>query len=442
MFNMENKVTLDKKDSSICIEKLTISNPDTYNFLKDKENLVDWTTKALIIGCVGLRQMVLTENVDFVEKEFNRFIAQAKETFEKQTNNINDQIKTSFTMNNTQAKEIFEKQTNNLNDKIENTFSLNNVQSPLFQMKELIDSYFNKDKGQIKKIIDETFNIDNKKSSLSLLIEELKNNSEMDEKKIQELLDPNKTDSPARQLKEQILSKLNEIREKEIKEIRDHVLQESAIELEKQKGTSKGFDFEENVYKTLQTLASFYENNISLIGDKAGIASKKGDILIELENKKSIVVECKDSSGYSSKKTIEEINEAVENRKASFGVFLFAKREEMPRELCPIKITDKYLVTYYDEDNLYFAYRIARLFSLKNTENSEDKVNFEKISAELSTMEDTFKNISAIQTKVSSIINSGEYIRENLKTLRDGIEGSMEKIKNALGEKFEEEGKK
>src|SRR3989344_4441895 len=222
-----DKVTLDKKNSEVYIENLKISNPDTYNFLKDKENLIDWTTKALIIGCVGLRQMILTENVDFVEKEFNKFIVKAKETFEKQTDNINE--------------------------KIETTFSLNNTKSPLFQMKELIDLYFNKDKGQIKRIIDETFNIDNKKSALSLLIKELKINSEMDEKKLHELLDSNKTDSPARQLKEQILNKLNEIRDKEIKDIRDQVLKENAVNIEKQRGTSKGFVFEEEVYKTLQT---------------------------------------------------------------------------------------------------------------------------------------------------------------------------------------------
>src|SRR3989344_5306683 len=409
----KNKVILDEKNAQICIENLTISNPDTYNFLKDKENLVDWTTKALIIGCVGLKQMVLTENIDFVEKEFNKFIAKAKEAFEKQTNNINE--------------------------KIETTFSLNNTQSPLFQMKELIDSYFNKDKGQIKRIIDETFNMDNKRSSLSLLIEELKGNSEMDEKKLQELLDPNRTDSPVRQLKEQILNKLNEIRDKEIKDIRDQVMKETAINLEKQKGTSKGLVFEDDVYKTLQTLASYYENIISIVGDKSGTESKKGDISIELENKKSIIIECKDSSSYSSKKTIDEINEAIQNRKASFGIFLFAKREEMPKEFCPIKITDKYLITYYDEDNLYFAYRLARLFVLRSREDSDDKVNFEKISSELNTIEDNFKNIDAIQTKVTTIINSGEYVRENLKLLRDSIDGSVTKIKNALGEKFEEE---
>lgn len=405
----KNKVTLNNKNAEVHIENLTISHPDTYNFLKDKENLEDWTTKALIIGCVGLRQMVLTENVDFVEKEFNKFITKAKETFEKQTDNINE--------------------------KIETTFSLSNIQSPLFQMKEFIDGYFNKDKGQIKKIIDDTFNIDNKKSALSLLIEELKKNSEMDEKKLHELLDSNKTDSPAKHLKDQILEKLDEIRDRELKDIRDQVLKESAIALEKQKGTSKGFEFEKAVYTTLQTLASYYENTVNLVGDKSGVESKKGDILVELENKKSVIVECKDSAAYTSKKTIDEINEAIQNRKASFGIFIFAKRDEMPKELCPIKITDRYLITYFEEDNLYLSYRIARLFVLKERDNLEE-INFEKISSELNVIEENFRNMDTIQTKVSTIINSGEYIRENLKLLRDNIDESVQKIKKVLGVKY------
>ncbi len=119
------KITINKEKEEIQINNLNISNSDTYNFLKDKDNLEDWIKKALIIGCVGLKQMVLTENVDFVEKEFNKFIDK--------------------------AKNIFEKETSNLHNKIETTFSLENTQSPLFKMKELINTYFDKDEGQIKK---------------------------------------------------------------------------------------------------------------------------------------------------------------------------------------------------------------------------------------------------------------------------------------------------
>ncbi len=231
--------------------------------------------------------------------------------------------------------------------------------------------------------------------------------------------------------------KVNRKQGKEIKDIRDQVIKETAVNLEKQKGTAKGIEFEEEVYSTLQTLASYYENTVELTGTQSKVGSKKGDILIELENKKKVIIECKDSSSYSTKKTIDEINASIQNRNASFGIFLFAKRNEMPRELCPIKITDKYIITYYDEDNLYFAYRIARLFALKNSANSEDKIDFAKISSELNTMEDNFKNIDSMQVKATTIINSGEYVRKNLNLLRENIEKSVKKIKDEMCDKYE-----
>ena len=43
------------------IAYLEIPNQEVYNFLKDKENLGEWIKKALTIGCIGLKQMVLTE---------------------------------------------------------------------------------------------------------------------------------------------------------------------------------------------------------------------------------------------------------------------------------------------------------------------------------------------------------------------------------------------
>lgn len=406
-----NKTEYNAETGTIRIKDLVISNPDTVAFFKDKENLDDWVTKSIIIGAVGLRQMVLTENVDFVEKEFNRFLAK--------------------------SKEIFENQSVLLNDKIENTFSMKNTQSPLYQLKVLIDQYFNKDKGHIRDLIDETFNIDNKTSAFSQLIEELRRNSQMGDEKISELLDSNKMDSPARQLKEQIIEKLNEIRDRELKDIRDNLLKESAIQLEKERGTAKGFVFEERVVNILETIASYYEDSVIPTGEKTGTSGKKGDIMIETENGKNIIIECKDSSGYSSRMCIDEIKEAIKNRNSEYGIFLFANREEMPKPLTPIKITDKYLITYFDEDNLYFAYRIARLFVSRKNNVQGEEINFETISSEISQIEENFKHIDLIQLKATAIINSGEYIKTNLKKVRENIEESLVKIKGSLGQRFE-----
>ncbi len=158
-----------------------------------------------------------------------------------------------------------------------------------------------------------------------------------------------------------------------------------------------------------------------------------------MENKRKIIIECKNSSSYSTKKSIDEINNAIKNRDASFGIFIFAKREQMPKEICPIKINDKYVIIYYDEDNLYFAYRIARLFALKRESNYEEGINFEKISSELINMEDNFRDIDSIQKKVTTILNSGEYIRENIKKLKNNLDEGIENIKRELGEKYQEQ---
>jgi len=73
----KSPIILNKAKREITIQDLTISDSNIYDFLKDKQNLENWITKALIIGCIGLKQMVVTENVDFVEKEFNKFISKA-----------------------------------------------------------------------------------------------------------------------------------------------------------------------------------------------------------------------------------------------------------------------------------------------------------------------------------------------------------------------------
>ena len=44
-----------------------------------------------------------------------------------------------------------------------------------------------------------------------------------------------------------------------------------------------------------------------------------------------------------------------------------------------------------------------------------------------------------MQTKASSIINSGEYIRTHLNSVREKIDENLQKVKRSLGKKYEEE---
>ena len=83
MVERKTNIKLKKAKKEVLIDGLKISNPAVYDFLEDKKDLDSWVEKAIILGCVGLKQMVLAENVDFVEKEFNKFLEDSKRNFEK-----------------------------------------------------------------------------------------------------------------------------------------------------------------------------------------------------------------------------------------------------------------------------------------------------------------------------------------------------------------------
>lgn len=514
------KIKLNKRKKEITIENLVIKNPEVFNFLEDKKDIDYWIEKSLSVGCIGLKQMVLTDNVDFVEKAFNRFLDDAKKTFEKQTITIDEKLKSifdtdnkksmvskfkifldehknDFDMNNSESlfakfKEFMELQSSNVDETLDRTFSLDDKKSsfsrfkkqldetfnmkqegsPLNQFKELIVEYFDKrhgtlketmqeyfdeKEGKIKYLLDSAFDTDNKKSSFSKLLKEIKENTDIEEEKIQELLDPNKTNSPMKFLKdclfekfqnlkdedlERINEKIKELRENEIKEIRDEVLKNKNIENEKSKGTQKGFDFEEEVHEKLEEIASLYEDKVTDTGNKISGKGKVGDICIDLNcnSKNRVVIECKDSNSYkgSVKKTTGEILSAIKNRNGSFGVMIFANPEQIPPALRPIKITDKYIVTSFSDQNIYFTYRLFRLLLLRESNNQNDEIDFEKLSSEFVIVEDKIKTIEGMQSKATNIINSGNYIHQNLGSLRSDVEISLAKIKSILGDEINE----
>ena len=423
-------VTLNEQKREVIIENLIISHPEVYDFLSDKKDPEAWIQKGLIIGCIGLKQMVVVERIDYIEKEFQKFITETNTVFKR--------------------------------------MDITNTDSPFFQMRELIikyfseengqlkqmlNDYFGKEDGQIKQLIDQRFDLNNKESAFSKLIEKIKENSDLEETTIAELLDPNKTDSPVKLLKEEIFSQLKqlqdkdikaigdrikELKESEIKEIRDLLIGESAIQDELEKGTQKGYDFEDLVYSELESLARDYEDTITHVGKTPGPFGKSGDILIDIngDEKKRIVIECKDSSVNSTKAVKDEISNAMKNRNAHFGIFLFSKNDNMPREYCPIKITNSYIVTCGDKENLNISYKLGRVL-LSKAHDIKDEIEFQKISIELSKIEENIKNIKNMQSQVSSILNSGSYLRENLEKLSSNINISVDKIERYLGEKHE-----
>lgn len=423
------KIKINKSKKTVNIEELEINNIEVYNFLSDKKKPEEWVEKAIIIGCAGLKQMTLTDNVDFVEKEFNKFLTESKNAFKKQFDSVDEKIESTFSMDNKTSP------VSQFKDLITEYFDARTG-----KVKELMQGYFDEDTGTIKKLINESFNLDDKNSAFSRLINEIKENSDLEEDEIKKLLDPSNTDSPIQKLRDNILDKISDLKDKEIKDIRDAILKDAAVSKEKEKGTSKGLEFEEEVYDCFESTCKDYSDEVIFVGDKKGVKDKKGDILVDLDSnsKQRLVIECKNSSAYTAKKTKNEIADCIKNRKGRFGIFVFAKKEQVPSSLYPVKIGDSYIITYYSKENMNLAYKLARVLLLKEEISESQEVDFDKISSELIKIEETVRDIDQMHKEVSKILNSGNYLSQHLSKLDHSIELSLNKIKNYLGNNLSE----
>jgi len=360
---MDKDKKVELKDNSIIVSNISVEDPNTYKILEDipEDKREDFIKKAIVIGSIGLRNLYLTENVDYIEKEFKEVL------------------------------KSLEYQSKDMKSMIEKTLDVDSNSSSLGKMRVLFEDYFDKRKG-----------------------------------KISDLLSPFEEGSPIKKLKEEIFNKIQELRDEFIKE----KSKEEIIE----KTTLKGGNFEEVVLEEVEDFCSEYEDKVMATGEEQGKKNKIGDVIIDIDGdeNKRIVIECKDSSAYSYKKTIDELNDAIENRSAKFGIFLFKSQSQIPSALTPVKITKDYIVTSFDQ-GIYFAIRVARLFVERSMEDRQKEIPIDEIQKEVEKVMLKLADFKNVHTKLTQIDNASDYIRKSIDRLKKDIEEGLTSVRELLG---------
>ena len=381
----EEAKKVELKGESIILNKIILEDLNTYKIINDipETKREDFIKKAIVIGAIGLRNLYLTENVDYIEKEFKTLLNGLESQSKDIKNNLDKEFRDLLKISETQSKD--------LKSMIEKTLDVDSNSSSLGKMRVLFEDYFDKRKG-----------------------------------KISDLLSPFEDGSPIKQLKEEIFKRIQELRDELIKEKHNAEIME--------KTTLKGGNFEEVVLESTQDFCSEYGDKINFVGDNLGKTNKIGDIAIDIngDDSKRVIIECKDSSAYSHKKTIDEINDAIENRNAKFGIFLFKSQSQIPSALEPIKITDRYIVASFENYGLYFALRVARLFVERSTEAKQKEIPIAEIQKSVEGLKIKLLDFKNIQIKLTQIDNASDYIRENIDRLKKDIEDGLISIKELL----------
>src|SRR3954447_21392656 len=108
----------------------------------------------------------------------------------------------------------------------------------------------------------------------------------------------------------------------------------AAVDAEAARGTAKGRPYEEAVAEAVEAIALGMGDDCDAVGDFRGGGSRKGDVVVDIDGcsgstRGRIVFEAKNSRR-SRKEALEELNAAMAQRAADYGVWVVPSEAELP----------------------------------------------------------------------------------------------------------------
>lgn len=371
------------------INNFQTSDPEILGYFSglEPDRMTEEVEIAIKLGVTALKTMVTTERVDYIEKSFS---------------SMNTDIRTQ----------------------------LNQVFGEEGKVKTVIDRYFG-DNGQVKRYLDSKLGEDGDIDRI------VRQHFGPEGKVINEVFNPNRRDSPLWTLKQEMLESIEQIRKDlKIKEATDEI---------KEKTVLKGADFEAEVKSILERTGRPHGDVPEDVSRQPGLIknSKKGDFVIDISgSERRIVVETKDSP-YSLRKILNEMDEALENRGAHYGIFVEKYVEDLPESVGWFnEYNEKCLVVALSskaEDDVYnnlaeIAYSWARIRTLTQEGGIKASIKTTDIREQLKKIEESISKFKTIRTYCTNASGAVEKIRQELKDIEVGVKNSLEDILEMIGE--------
>jgi hypothetical protein len=256
-----------------------------------------------------------------------------------------------------------------------------------------------------------------------------------DGKLVQEVFDPSDGETPIGRLKETINREIQQLRtDLEVANKEDEMAESTRL---------KGEQFEADLYDLLADIASTVGDKIEQTGEQPGLLgdSKKGDFVIDLNSVPGkIAVEAKDTY-YAQPEIESEMEEAIKNRRASYGLFVARSIENVPNHVGWFNEYNKnqlVVVLSDGEDEaladeiLQIGYKWARMRALEQEALHSDEFDANAIREEIDAAERALKSFQTIKRKSTTIQNTAEEISEEADGIKADLEGRLEAIADEL----------
>ncbi|MFC7177897.1 hypothetical protein [Halosegnis marinus] len=393
---MASGVSVDQASGQITIQELTIQDPELANYLSEFDDAAqaDAVKRALRVGATTLELSETSKDVEFVRREFT--------AMERAVSEIIQEIE----------------------EDIESTFGDDG------EVAELLEQHFGED-GEFARRLDA----------------ELGENGE----RFQSALDPDVDGTPTNRLKEFLRNDVREELRNEIRSIHEKLDREDAQAAVRQRTPLKGADFEDDLETLLEDLVHGSTDTVEYTGGNEGELSGRnvGDFVITLgDTNQRIVVEAKSEQGYSQPRIKSEMEEAIENRDADYGLFITECATYVPNKVGYLQEFDGQILSIAlceDEDDeidprlLKIGFNWARMRTVQAYIDSGDTVDAEVIQSKVSEVRDSVDQFKNIRRKCTSIRSTVQGIENDLDDIEADINSDLNQMTAELSKSVSEQ---
>jgi uncharacterized coiled-coil DUF342 family protein len=223
------------------------------------------------------------------------------------------------------------------------------------------------------------------------------------------------------------------------------------LEAERERGTAKGRTFEDVVAEAIDAIAVLQGDDCEAVGDTRGASGRTGDVVVGLDAcngpaRGRIVFEVK-TGKLSRNDALRELDKALQERSADFGVLVVPSEEKIPARMRQLREYngDKLIVTYDPEGEgtvaLELAYSLARarvLMSRSEAEGVDANAVRDSIERALNAME----TVRAIKSQLTGAKTSIDRSRDLIDTMADQVREHLKNIDQLMLEAGAEEGER
>jgi hypothetical protein len=212
------------------------------------------------------------------------------------------------------------------------------------------------------------------------------------------------------------------------------------VAAEHDRSTAKGRPYEEAVVEAIDAIAGAQGDDCDAVGDVQGVGGRKGDVLVGIDGcngpaRARIVFEAKNSQ-VPRKRALAELDEAMAQRDAAFGVWVVPSEDKLPARSQPLReiAGDKLFVVYDPEEGsiaLELAYRLARARALFSR-GEADGVDASALRAEVEKALGTMEEVRRIKQQLTHAATGIEAAREIVDSLDRRVRAHLAQIDTLL----------